>query len=77
MSSGTSGDTATISSAATGGAAAAPAATSGGAAGGPFFLLLWLRVIGVLGLPLTAGGKGGQSVEWDFAWGGVSGSPQW
>ncbi len=67
VSSSASGDTATISLAATGGAAAAPATASGGAAAGSFFLLLlWLQVIGGLGLPLTPGGKGGQSVDWDF-----------
>ncbi len=52
------------------GGAAASLATSGGAAAGPFFLLLRLWVIGGLGLPLTAGGKGGtvSGVELYLGW---------
>ncbi len=68
---------AVASSAASGGAAAVLSDASRGATAGPFFLLLRLLVIGGLGLPLTAGGKGGQSVEWDFVWGGGSSSLRW
>ncbi len=64
-----SGRGAAATSAASGRGAAATSAASGrGAEAGPFFLLLLrFRVIGGLGLPLTAGGTGEQSVEWDFA----------
>ncbi len=57
---------AAASSASTGRAAAALSAASGGTEADPFFLLLRFWVIG-LGLPLTSGGMGGQSVEWDFS----------
>ncbi len=57
---------------ATSAGAAASSVASGGAAAGPFFLLLLrLQVIGVLGLPLTAGGRGtvsgvGLRLGWGF-----------